>query len=224
MIAPNQRRLDRATANVMAFKGRGGALALSVGASIGTYWLIPRLPDFTRDHGEIVLSLATRVGPVDFGSQQVDASLEFGDGQRHGLHNEFVLPLTGAPYAAPSWIAKHGKTVTARTPHSALIHHSTAPDSWKEWFALEGLPGDPGREGPTFELMAMAFNAAVAGMGVVLLPPYMVGDALAAGRLKRLSRREWRSTRGYYLVYPEVSEELPALKVFREWLRQQAHT
>lgn len=221
-VGPLLQRLERATANVMALKGRGGALALSVAASFGTYWLIPRLPAFTREHSEINLSLATRVGPVDFASTPVDASLEFGGGQRHGLHNEFVLPLTGSPYAAPSWIAKHGKSVAAATPRSALIHHSTASEAWKEWFELEGIAADPGREGPTFELMTMAFNAAVAGMGVVLLPPFMVGDAVATGKLKRLSRREWRSARGYYLVYPEVSARLPALKVFREWLMAQA--
>jgi DNA-binding transcriptional LysR family regulator len=221
-IGPLLQRLERATANVIALKGRGGALALSVGASIGSYWLIPRLPAFTRDHGETTLSLATRVGPVDFASAPVDASLEFGDGQRAGLHSEFVLPLTGSPYAAPSWVARHGKAVTSRTPRTALIHHTTAPEAWAEWFALEGIAGEVGREGPSFQLMSMAFNAAVAGMGVVLLPRFMADDAVATGKLKRLSRREWRSARGYYLVYPPVSAELPALQVFREWLLRQA--
>lgn len=221
-VGPLLQRLDRATASVMALKGRGGALALSVGASVGSYWLIPRLPAFTREHGEITLSLATRVGPVDFGSSPVDASLEFGDGRRSGLHNEFVLPLAGGPYAAPAWIARHGKAVTARTPRSALIHHTTAPEAWTEWFELDRIEGEPGNEGPSFELMSMALNAAVAGMGVVLLPRFMADDAVATGKLKRLSRREWRSSRGYYLVYPPVSSELPALKVFREWLLAQS--
>jgi LysR family transcriptional regulator, glycine cleavage system transcriptional activator len=100
-IGPLLQRLEFATASVMALKGRGGSLALSVGASFGSYWLIPRLPAFTRDHSEITLNLATRVGPVDFTRMPVDASLEFGEGKRPGLHNEFVLPLVLSPYAAP---------------------------------------------------------------------------------------------------------------------------
>ena len=100
-IAPLLQRLERATANVMALKGRGGLLALSVGASIGSYWLIPRLPAFTRAHSEITLNFATRVGSVDFTDTAVDASLEFGEGQRAHLKNEFVLPLLLAPYAEP---------------------------------------------------------------------------------------------------------------------------
>ena len=221
-VAPLLHRLERATANVMAFKGRGGELSLSVGASVGSYWLIPRLPGFTRDHGEILLNLGTRVGPVDFRATAVDASLEFGDGQRAGLHSEFVLPLVLSPYAAPAWIAAHGKAVDAGTPRASLIHHQTLPDAWDEWFALEGIAGGAGREGPRYEIMSMALNASVAGMGVALLPPYMGEDMVAAGRLKRLSRRKWRHAKGYYLVYPEESAQMQSLQVFRAWLLEQA--
>ncbi len=221
-IAPLLQRLERATANVMALKGRGGLLTLSVGASLGSYWLIPRLPAFTRAHSEITLNFATRIGSVDFSSTAVDASLEFGEGQRAHLKNEFVLPLLLAPYAAPAWIAGHGKTLTSQTPTSALIHHSTVPEAWQAWFELEGLAGEHASQGPRYGLMSMALNAAVAGLGVVLLPAFMAQDALATGRLKRLSKRQWRAARGYYLVYPPESAELKPLQVFRDWLLAQA--
>lgn len=215
-------RLERATANVMALKGRGGVLTLSVGASLGSYWLIPRLPDFTRAYSEITLNFATRVGSVDFKSTPVDASLEFGDGKRAGLHNDFVLPLAMSPYASPAWIAKNGKSLTSRTPLSALVHHTTVLDAWQKWFAHSGIEIGTGQEGPRYELMSMALNAAVVGLGAVLLPDFMANDAVATGRLRRLSRKQWVSTRGYYLVYPEESSGLEALKVFRTWLLAQA--
>ncbi len=221
-VGPLLQRLELATANVMALKGRGGSLALSVSASFGSYWLIPRLPAFTRAHGEITLNLATRVGAVDFSSTRVDASLEFGEGKRHGLHNEFVLPLVLSPYAAPAWLAAHGKTLSARTPRSALIQHSTVPEGWDGWFKLAGIAAEPGKEGPRYDLMSMALNAAVAGLGVVLLPSFMADDAVASGKLKSLSRRRWQSARGYYLVYPQLSENIQALQIFRRWLQQRA--
>lgn len=221
-IAPVLRQLERATANVMALKGRGGLLTLSVGASLGSYWLIPRLPAFTRAHSEITLNFATRVGSVDFANTTVDASLEFGEGQRAHFKNEFVLPLLLAPYAAPSWIAMHGKTLTSCTPSSALIHHSTVPEAWHAWFEVDGIDAKPGNTGPRYELMSMALNAAIAGLGVVLLPAFMAQDALGMGRLKRLSRRQWRAARGYYLVFPPESAQLKPLQVFRSWLLAQA--
>jgi DNA-binding transcriptional LysR family regulator len=217
-IAPLLQRLERATVNVMALKGRGGSLSLSVGSSVGNYWLIPRLPEFTREHGEITLNLRTRVGAVDFGVTSVDASLEFGDGQRQGLHNDFVVPLQLSPYAAPSWIAMHGERVDARTPKSALIQHLTLPDAWEGWFAREGIAGDAGRDGPRYEVMSMALNAAVAAMGVALLPSYMADDLVSAAKLKRMSDQMWRYPKGYYLVYPEASAQMKSLQIFRRWL------
>jgi LysR family transcriptional regulator, glycine cleavage system transcriptional activator len=225
-IAPLLQRLERATANVMALKGRGGLLTLSVGASLGSYWLIPRLPGFTRAHSEITLNFATRVGSVDFAETStganVDASLEFGAGQRAHLKNEFVLPLLLSPYAAPAWIATHGKTLSSRTPPASLVHHSTVLDAWQAWFAMQGIEIDAAQQGPRYELMSMALNAAVAGLGVVLLPAFMAQDALATGRLRQLSKQQWRAARGYYLVYPPESAELTPLKVFRDWLMEQA--
>lgn len=221
-ITPLLQRLTRATANVMAFKWRGGDLNLSVGASVGAYWLIPRLPAFTHAHGEITLSLNTRVGPADFKAATIDASLEFSDGQRSGVHSDFVLALDLAPYAAPAWIAAHDRRVGEQTPRASLLHHHTLPDGWDRWFDVEGLVGRAGRDGPRFEIMSMALNAAVAGLGVVLLPSYMVADSLASGRLKRLSRRQMRYPKGYYLVYPQGSAGRPALQIFRHWLLQTA--
>ncbi|QEI04515.1 LysR family transcriptional regulator [Pigmentiphaga aceris] len=221
-VTPLLQRLARATANVMAFKWRGGDLSLSLGASVGAYWLIPRLPAFTQAHGEITLSLSTRVGPADF-KAAIDASLEFGDGRRSDVHSDFVLALDLAPYAAPGWIAVHGKRVTNDTPRASLLHHHTLVDGWDHWFRFDGLAGNPGRDGPRFEIMSMALNAAVAGLGVALLPDYMVADHVAAGRLKRLSRRQFRyPQKGYYLVYPSASAGRPALQTFRHWLLQMA--
>jgi len=217
-IGPLLQRLERATVNVMALKGRGGALSLSVGSSVGNYWLIPRLPAFTREHGEITLNLRTRVGPVDFGTASVDASLEFGDGQRAGLHNDFVVPLLLSPYAAPSWVALHGQKVDEQTPTSYLIQHLTLPDAWQGWYEREDMVGDASRDGPRYEVMSMALNAAVAGMGVTLLPSYMTDDLVSAGKLICLSDRVWRYSKAYYLVYSEASAHMKSLQIFRQWL------
>jgi LysR family glycine cleavage system transcriptional activator len=221
-VGPFLKRLERATANVIALKGRGGRFNLSVGASLANFWLIPRLPEFTREHGEIALSFSTRIGPLDFSKVDADASLEFSDGQRAGLRSEFILPLVLAPYASPAWITANGQSITARTKASHLIHHTTVPEAWHEWMQVAGISHDVERNGLSFELMSMALNAAIAGLGAVLLPAFVAEDAVNAGRLKRLSRHEWRARKGYFLVYPKEAESLTALRAFREWLKIQA--
>lgn len=217
-VGPLLRQLELATANARAHRGSGGVLSISVGASLGSYWLIPRLSAFTRQHPEIVLNVATRVGPADFLAQALDASLEFGDGKRLGLQCEFVLPLRLQPYASPEWIRRYGARLSAATPKAALIHHSTGLEAWSEWFKHVGIPVDPGREGPVYDLMWMAMNAAANGLGAVLLPSYMSQEAVASRRLKRLSGATWQSPKSYYLVYPPGREEQRPLRMFRQWL------
>jgi LysR family transcriptional regulator, glycine cleavage system transcriptional activator len=221
-VRPALASLERATAAVTALKGQGGPLNLSVASSLGSYWLIPRLPDFTRQHAQITLNLATRVGPADFAGGRLDASLEFGDGQRAGLHSEFVMPLRLSPYASPLWLRHHGKKLGPHTPAAALIQHSTEPQAWPRWFAQARIAPPALADGPRHDLMSMALHAAQAGLGVALLPAFMVTDALADKRLLRLSAVASSAERGYWLVLPPAALGKPSVMAFQAWLRGQA--
>jgi LysR family transcriptional regulator, glycine cleavage system transcriptional activator len=221
-VRPALASLERATAAVTALKGQGGPLNLSVASSLGNYWLIPRLPDFTRQQPQITLNLATRVGPADFATGQLDASLEFGDGQRAGLHCEFVMPLSLSPYASATWVRQHGRKLSARTPGTALIQHRTEPQAWPRWFAKARTAMAPVADGPRHDLMSMALHAAQAGLGVALLPDFMTMDALADKRLVRLSQVVSDAERGYWLVLPPAAVRKPSVVALRDWLRQQS--
>lgn len=221
-VLPALQRLERATASAVAHKGLGGRMLLSVASSLATYWLIPRLPSFTRAHPEITLDIATRVGPADFGGTSIDASLEFSDGQRSGLVGEFVLALQLSPYAAPTWVREHGRALGPDTPPATLIQHTTVPEAWPGWCQQAGVVLPQGARGPRHDLMSMALQAAQAGLGVALLPDFMTGDAVAARRLLRLSAKRWRASRGYWLVMPEVRADRLPVTTFRRWLREVA--
>lgn len=220
-VRPALLRIERVTTSVAALKGQGGRLNLSVASSLGTYWLIPRLPGFTAAHPEITLNIATRVGPADFSTGGIDASLEFGDGQRPGLSALPVLPLTLSPYVSA---ARHRpwRRLDRDVPSSALIHHSTLPEAWPAWFDAAGLSMPVGEAGPRHDLMSMALHAVLAGLGVALLPEFMTGQGLASGQLVRLSAVAWSARRGYHLVWPAQFGERPALLSFRDWLLAQA--
>jgi LysR family glycine cleavage system transcriptional activator len=113
-VGPALERLERAAAQASVLKGRGGRLRLSVASSLCNYWLIPRLPAFTRQHPEITLDMATRIGPADLSGGRLDASLEFGDGKRNDAVSSFVLALELRPMASPAWVGRHGRRLTAR--------------------------------------------------------------------------------------------------------------
>ncbi len=223
-VRPALERIERAAAHANALKGRGGRLRLSVASSLCNYWLIPRLPAFTRQHPEITLDLATRVGPADFAGGRLDASLEFGDGQRSDAVCTLVLALDLRPMASPAWIARHDRSLSVRTPAAALIHQSTVPEAWPGWLAAAGLKLAPGPGGPRHDQMSMALHAALAGLGVALLPGFMSDDAVAAGRLLPLASRTWRAPRAYHLAVPHSAAPLQAVSTLAQWLLVQAAT
>jgi LysR family transcriptional regulator, glycine cleavage system transcriptional activator len=224
-VRPALQAIERATSTARALKGQGGPLNLSVASSLGNHWLIPRLPAFTRQHSHITLNLATRVGPADFGSGQLDVSLEYGDGKRTNLHSEFVLPLQVSPCASPAWVRAHGRKLGPHTAPQQLIHHTTAPQAWAHWFERARLQPPALRDGPRHDLMSMTLNAALVGLGVALLPSFMADEAVAARRLVRLSAVKANADgegRGYWLVWPAAAAHKPSVQAFRAWLRLQA--
>ncbi len=131
------------------------------------------------------------------------------------------MPLSLLPYAAPSWIARYDKRIGPDTPRADLIEHLTLPHAWDGWFERQGIASAEGNESSRYEIMSMALNADVAGLGVALLPSYMVADQVAAGRLVALADNVWTYPKAYYLVYPEASANMKSLRIFSDWLLAQ---
>lgn len=227
------RQLERATQNLVLNKGKGGVLNLCVASSFATYWLMPRLAGFVSAHPEVTLNLSTHIGPVDFASSAHDAAIEFCSGPEPGLRATLVLPLALKAYCAPS-LAGAGlartKADAAATPAALkrllstapLIRHSTVPLAWDCWLQDAGLsravPAQHLLAGPRYDLLSMALNGAIAGLGVALLPEYVVAGAVSAGQIACIAGHAWTSDKGYYLRYPEWKADLVALKRFQAWI------
>ena len=229
-IEPALRMLERATSNVMALKGFGGVLNLSIPASWGNHWLIPRLGSFTQVHSQISLNVFTKIGAADFSNRQVDAAVEYRvaprsmRGDSSDAACEFIMPLVLSAYASPSWKRQHGSAI----PPAAMLQHTTLPLAWNGWLAQHNsahlTPSDPRQEiatGPRYDLMFMAMNAAAAGLGAALLPDFMAAPLVSARRLTRLSKAAWQAPGGYYLSQSPLMPSDAAFATFRDWLKSE---
>ena len=63
---------------------------------------------------------------------------------------------------------------------------------------------------------------AYAGMGIALLPDFLVQDDLAQGRLIRALPISVRNPRAYYLVHAKGAERRTKIAAFRDWLLEEA--
>ena len=227
-IRPLLHRLERAVSELRAHRGLGGRLRLSVASTFATHWLIPRLPGFTEAHPDITLDLATRIGPVDFARSDADAAITYIAAPVPPAQGVLLAALHLNAYASPALARSLPKGRAFLWLETApLLVNVSVPDGWPAWAQAAGVSAERAarvheRGGSRYDLLSMALNAALAGIGVALLPDFLAGQALQDKRLLALSHTVWRAPLAYHLTYPPAHAALPALLRFRQWLLAQA--
>lgn len=213
-------QLDRAAERLLRDVN---VLRLQVMPTFAVRWLMPRLPDFAREHPRIDVRVTITLHPARLDSDSFDAGLLYGDGDWPGCHADCLARECLAPVSAT------GSLETSETPqpHAALsnatlLHTTTDRRDWPWWLEQAGIELPSCDKGPAFETLDMAVRAAEAGHGVALADLSLIAEDLHAGRLKRLAGQPRYTGRGVYCVYPEQDRPNEALMLFRNWLLQTA--
>jgi DNA-binding transcriptional LysR family regulator len=196
-------------------------LTLAILPTFGTRWLMPRLPRFVARHPEITLNFVTRIGRVDFEREGIDAAIHVGAPDWPGTIFTPLMGETVVPVASPAFLAREGVRGPADLARLPLLHLASRPGGWEQWFRAAGLVPPPG-PGLTFEQFAMVAQAAGAGIGVALLPEFLVGAELEAGQLAVAVDVRVETEGGYHLATPPARAELPKVRAFADWLVAEA--
>jgi LysR family glycine cleavage system transcriptional activator len=186
-------------------------------------WLIPRLPAFTEIHPEFEVRLTTSMVPVNFDRDDVDLAIQWGAGDWPNATTQRLMRNVVTPVCSPRLIAgKDGLRRPADLARHTLLHSMPRPDDWNGWLDRAGIAGlDVGR-GLSFENSALAYQAALEGLGVAIGQLCMVGEDLAAGRLVQPFPLAVELPQSYYLVRPRGPREPAHLKAFRAWIVEEA--
>lgn len=89
------------------------------------------------------------------------------------------------------------------SPQYPLLQQSKRPNTWRDWFASAGVDDVNAWAGPRFEHFYMVIQAALAGLGIAVVPRILIIEELRAGRLVEPSTHPALTTEAYYLVHPE---------------------
>ena len=211
-------RIERHTLAAMAHNGAGGVLELAVIPTFATRWLIPRLPQFYKGHEGITLNLTTHAEPFLFTDTPFDAAIHFGNPIWPGAVTEHLFGEELVPVASPRLVGKSLPLQPIELAKFTLLHQSARPDMWRQWFTEAGVHDINNMRGPRFDLFSMLVEAARAGLGVALVPRFLVLGELGEGTLTIPCSQTLRSEKGYYLVYPESKQGSAALHAFKNWL------
>lgn len=212
-------RLEAAALELRTLRRGGGVLQLAILPTYGTKWLIPRWPSFAEAHPEIQVHFTTKLQTFDFATEDIDAAIHYGEQHWPGARLEPLMDEHVLLVCSPAYRQKARLASPADLKNAVLLQMSTRPHAFDEWFADKAVTGIDGRRGPRFEHHAMVLQAAIAGLGVAVLPAFVVEDELAKGTVQEaFADTRVRTGKGYWLAFPERRAELPALRAFRAWL------
>ena len=202
---------------------QGGSLNLAILPTFGTRWLAPRLPQFLSAHPGITINLTTRLSQFDFQLEAADAAIHFGLPHWPGAELELLLSETVVPACSPAMLAQYQFAQPADLLKAPLLHLTSRPDAWRRWFASQGCATGE-MQGMLFDQFATTAQAAIAGVGVALLPRFLMESELRNGDLvpALANAPEVESAERYYLAWPTSRASYPPLQAFRTWLQQAA--
>ena len=210
------RRISNASLNLRA-NPQGGSLNLAILPTFGARWLAPRLGQFLAANPGITINLVTRLSPFDFRLDSIDAAIHFGEPVWPGAELTFLMRETTIPACSPSFKAEYGIEKPDDILKVPLLHLTTRPDAWEKWLRENDVPFES-VHGMLFDQFATASQAAIGGLGVALLPVFLIREEMRRGELVAAVDREIESDQRYYLAFPRERAEYPPLVKFRNWL------
>jgi LysR family glycine cleavage system transcriptional activator len=185
-------------------------------------WFVPRLARFHALHRHIDVHITTSHQPVEFDRDNVDLCIHSGPTPLPGavcrkLFGEILLPVCSPGLLKstepPRDPADLGRFVLLCSMHRAA--------DWPHWLAAAGVTTIDGNSGLKFENSALAYQAAVDELGIVMAQRAFVDDDLRTGRLLAPLPLRVRTGSAYYLAYPDAREASPLIQAFEAWMVQE---
>jgi LysR family glycine cleavage system transcriptional activator len=198
-------------------------LYLHCSPSFASLWLMPRIARFTQRYPDISLVLSASHVHSDFQLGLVDMDIRYGLPNWPNLEVQPVLAEKVMPLASPEFIRTHSLHTPQDLLRVPLIQSIVNVAQWPEWFARFDPAHHPDRMALKFDRAMMSLDAAVQSLGVALESTSLGQALIASGRLQAVFGDEMSlEVRGHFLVYPARHAARPEVKLFLEWIHEEA--
>lgn len=182
-----------------------GVVRLGAPMTFGLLRIAPLIAEFTKAHPEVDIDLHLSDAHIDLVEMGLDATIRVAEMPDSSLRARRLADVQIHVVASPGYLAERG---TPQHPadlsgHQCLCYSNVqTPDVWS--FA------GPGQQKASVQVRArITVNSGEAmlpaletGVGIARLPDFIVGEAIADGRLREILT-DWRpSPLGLYLVTP----------------------
>jgi LysR family glycine cleavage system transcriptional activator len=202
-------------------------LTVSVAPSFASKWLTPRLENFALRNPGIDVWLSASIELVDFGRDDVDLAIRYGNGSYAGLESQWLMSESVIPVISRE-LLEQTRLDTPEDLAGHVLLHDESPDAdqscpnWQMWLAARGLRDIDGQRGPRFNQSSLVIEAALNGRGVALAKRNLAHADIEAGRLVAPLQIQTALDFAYYIVHPQGKGWRAPIKAFIAWLHEEA--
>jgi len=177
-----------------------GRLRVAVPLSFGASHFAPVLAELASRHPELEIQSTYSDRTVDLVAEGFDAAIRLGQLDDSALIARRIATFGGSLVASPAYLEKRG---TPRTPDDLAAHDAVnrVNDEWPLQHEGRVITIHP-RARFTADNGAALVPAALAGLGIALLPDFLIAEHLASGGLVRLLPEYPMPQAGVYVVRP----------------------
>jgi LysR family glycine cleavage system transcriptional activator len=214
---------DGIQAAVAAATGSPNLMRVTVLPSFAQRWLLPRIGRWRERHPHLALEIDASAQVVDLQREGFHAALRYGTGPWPGLESERLfdidMPMRMIVVASPPTARRLQNAAPEALARESLLGER---ELWERWFAAAGLSIKV-TPVAVFNDAGLMLQATEQDLGLALSREILAADALADGRLARVSELSiaYEPTRTYHLVYPTSVRDWPPLTALRQWLRDE---
>jgi DNA-binding transcriptional LysR family regulator len=195
-----------------------GTVRITCGDNVLRTTLLPRLAPVLRDYPDIALEFDVNMGFRDIVADRFDAGVRLGNTiDKDMIAIPIGPPLRMAVAASPAYFKAAGVPKSPRdlTAHRCINQRMPTSGGLYVWdFERRGERLNVRVDGQLiFNTTPPQVDAALAGLGILLLPEDDVAPQIAAGELVRVLEEWCPKFPGYHLYYPSRRQQSPAFSL-----------
>ncbi|WP_321864343.1 LysR family transcriptional regulator [Burkholderia cenocepacia] len=208
--------IDLAKETILPAGDLCGRLRVAAPMSLGPTHFAPILAELARRHPRLHIHTSYSDRFVDLIAEGFDCAIRVGTLQDSNLVARRVGPLFGKFVASPNYVETHG---SPETPQE-LLTHQVLMQGTESWQLLDGDKVITIRPQGRFKADSgvALVGAAVAGLGVAVVPDYLVDEHIASGALVPVMKRHQPPPAGIYVVRPPGQHPARKVRVLTELL------
>jgi len=214
--------LEEANAEVLRLQGAPrGALRINTPMSFGILHIAPALADFLALYPELSVDMNLDDRKVDLIEEGFDLAVRISDLPDSSLVARRLASCRHVVCAAPEYLQRHG---IPQTPNDLREHNTLTyqyHESQNEWRFLS--PEGKYISAPVSGSIQMNNSLALRevllqGIGISLIPTFIVGSDIRAGRLQPLLSHYQTLEFSIYIIYPQRRHLSPKVRAFIDFM------